>query len=1031
MTDIFDPQNDNDKTVVVSDKTVVAGDKTMVASDKTVVAGDRTMMAGAKTVVAGERTMMASAPVARKPLDRSERVERTEASVTTGSEFMLKEVAYTNVRCLSDSSGEAQVFLVERNGEQSVLKLYYPNFRVNKNLLKVVHNFDFEMIMNVYDYGYTYVDGARRFYERMEYLTGGTLDEYKLNGDLNRFRRIALQTAAALEYCHRNNILHKDIKPSNFFFRDNRHEQVVLGDFGISSMLEKDGKVHRTTQARTPIYAAPEMYADVIDGVVEITPAADFYSLGMTLFALWLGENPMSSNERVMMRQKSEGRLPRLNELPDTVKTIVQGMTAVNPLSRWSYEQVEKWFLGEEVSVDLSSPFLKYRSFIVDPDRNIVADNLHELVPLLQENERLAIRYLYGGRISQWLESCGNTKLSTLLSDLVTNRYPVDQQAGFTAAIYLLEPTYPYKDATGMACDDIHGVALTLLQHIDEYSLLLRNRNDKLFLFLEARTSCNVDRLRSYFETKEGEDEADRIARMRVAVLRTVYEIDATIPFLPKYQSSTLQDVIAAFGEHDCSEDEWHSIIDGRLLSWLYAREDRMVCETLRILTKDRPYSKEFAYKVLYNVDRDAAFDLKSAKTQQEVGEVIAEHMTRCQQMTEAELKETMRYVTDAEGRFHQYAQLHGWSTILTEAARCFDFESEENTERMGIYDMKMAMYRFIRILGATPSYRLENGEVLNDGRNIPMEHQSLLRAEIRNGSLMQWMAAFFHEDPFADFSEQYSYENMLVEWLCAVGQIEPRERHFKRFVEARDVTAKKMDDVRNFWMDAKKKEHIWRTVFYTLGGIFVLLVLIFGVSNKWGVMSHSISTIGLPLGGMTAVIMGVRAFFKGYGITFCIFWGALGALSSLIPILCLKYVCNHYPDWFNAAVILVTLAYMLVCMLTDFRNDTKQDSSLVAEVFNDDIQATLMEPLYYTFKARAARYKGSKFGLMDDVSDQVKALTGESLLHYVMWSILMGIFVVMFVLFSPKLLNMNQPNVNHWHVDMNKVVTDFKRDIE
>ena len=165
MTDIFDPQNDSDKTVVAGDKTVVVGDKTIVANDKTIVAGDRTMMAGAKTVVAGERTMMAGAPVERKPLDRFERVERTEASVTTGSEFMLKEVAYTNVRCLSDSSGEAQVFLVERNGEQSVLKLYYPNFRVNKNLLKVVHNFDFEMIMNVYDYGYTYVDGARRFYE--------------------------------------------------------------------------------------------------------------------------------------------------------------------------------------------------------------------------------------------------------------------------------------------------------------------------------------------------------------------------------------------------------------------------------------------------------------------------------------------------------------------------------------------------------------------------------------------------------------------------------------------------------------------------------------------------------------------------------------------------------------------------------------------------------------------------------------------------------------------------------------------------
>ena len=40
---------------------------------------------------------------------------------------------------------------MEHDGEQSVLKLYYPNFKVNKNLLKVVHNFDFEMIMPVYD----------------------------------------------------------------------------------------------------------------------------------------------------------------------------------------------------------------------------------------------------------------------------------------------------------------------------------------------------------------------------------------------------------------------------------------------------------------------------------------------------------------------------------------------------------------------------------------------------------------------------------------------------------------------------------------------------------------------------------------------------------------------------------------------------------------------------------------------------------------------------------------------------------------
>ena len=209
-------------------------------------------------------------------------------------DFILKGVSYRSIRCLSESSGEAQIYLVEREGENYVLKVYYPNFDVNKKLLQTIRMFDFEMIVKLYDFGKTYVEGKHRYYELMEYLHGGTLSQYHLNGDLNRFRRIALQAAAALAYCHNNNILHKDIKPSNFFFRDDSHEDLVLGDFGISSMLEKDGKSHRTTQARTPIYAAPEMYSDVIDGVVELTPSADFYSLGMTLFALWLGANPMS-----------------------------------------------------------------------------------------------------------------------------------------------------------------------------------------------------------------------------------------------------------------------------------------------------------------------------------------------------------------------------------------------------------------------------------------------------------------------------------------------------------------------------------------------------------------------------------------------------------------------------------------------------------------------------------------------------------------------------------------------------------------
>ena len=420
-----------------------------------------------------------------------------------GDYFVLKGVRYKNKQCLSESSGEAQVYLVERDGEEYVLKIYYPTFNVNKKMLQTIYNFKFEMVVSLIDYGKVYVDGKSRNYELMEYLRGGSMVDYHLNGDLNQFRRIALQAAAALAYCHGNNILHKDVKPSNLFFRDKEHTEVVLGDFGISSMLENDGKLHQTTQARTPIYAAPEMYSDVIDGVVEVTPAADFYSLGITLMYIWLGQNPMSSNERVMMRQKSEGRLPRMNELPERVKMIVQGMTVVNPLNRWGYEQVEKWFQGESPEVDLSSPFLKYKSFIVDPDRNLVADNIHELVPMLLDNEKLAIGYLYNGRISSWLEQCGNDKLSTIVKDIVVNKYPVDQHAGLMAAVYMMEPTYPYKDIKGNLCDDVHSVAISLLSYIKEYGMLLVNPNDTLYQYLESHTKCNIDRLRSYFNQSE------------------------------------------------------------------------------------------------------------------------------------------------------------------------------------------------------------------------------------------------------------------------------------------------------------------------------------------------------------------------------------------------------------------------------------------------------------------------------------------------------------------------------------------------
>ena len=949
-----------------------------------------------------------TAPVGRAQVQNTQTVRPAARPFGTypaaEGEFTIKGEVYKNERILSDNSGEAQVYLVSHDNQQYVLKVYYPNFTLDKDLMKMVCSFNFEMLVRVVDFGKTYVNGKHRNYELMEFLSGGSLQDYKLDHNINEFRRIALQAAAALEYCHSNHILHKDIKPSNYLFRNKDHKELVLTDFGISTKLEGDRKSVRTMQARTPIYAAPEMYIDVIDGEVELTPAADFYSLGITLLTLWLGENPFSSNERDMMRQKNEGRLPHMDELPPLVKRIIQGLTAVNATTRWRYDQVERWFKGEEVPVDISSPFLRYKSFIVDPDRNLVADNVQELVPLLVENEKLATNYLYNGRIVTWLESCGNTKLSALVKDIIVNRYPVDQRAGLMASVYAMDPNYPYYDLEGSACDDVHSIAMSLLSFRERYGLTLQNPNDTLFLWLESRTKCNISRLRSYFEKEEGQP-----FNASVAVLRLVYEIDTEIPFLVRLPSATVKDIVSSFGTGKVTEDDWKALCDGRLLSWMYSHEDIIACESLRILTQDQPYSKVLGYKVLYNLDRMIGYDLGDADTPEKIGALLNERLMSVQHASADDFVHEMDDFINPNGRFAYYAELHGWAEIKSEQQRNFDMHSEENKDRLGAYDFKTAVYRFCRLLGVVPSYRLADGTVLTDGRNISLGSKTQIHNEMRRGSFNQWMSVFFHEDPTRDFEEPYSYERELESWVLELGSYDIAQPYYKRYVEARDETAERIDIVRRQWRNLTIRQNFWSKGFYVLSAIWMLLVLVFGISDHTYVLEHW-GVCFMPLALMTGFIVAIRAYFKGFGPLMAILFGLLGMSTTFIPYYILSFVERTMPSMFSVAIVLLTLVYVAACRFTDFRNDTKADNSLINQVLDDDVKSTLLEPLYYTFKMKSYRYKGSKFSMLDEVTDQVNAVSGESILHYVLWCLLMLVMIVQFSLLNPKLVGVKKP---------------------
>ena len=993
------PQPNDDATLMgmsdatlmgMSDATLIGmSDATLVGmSDATLVGmSDATLVGGSSNKNSMERTM--------RPGGAASSAANANASST--NVFNLKGIDYKEVSCLSDNSGEAQIYLVERDGKQYVLKLYYPNFDINKKLLQLVRSFQFEMIVDLMDYGRTYKEGKNRYYELMEYLRGGTLKDVKLNGDFNRFRRLALQAAAALAYCHKNHLLHKDVKPTNYFFRDEAQQELVLGDFGISSIQETEGKSFRTTQARTPIYAAPEMYTDVIDGVVEITFAADFYSLGMTLFTLWLGESPMSSNERAMMKQKNEGRLPRLNELPDPVKRIVQGLTSVNQQTRWGYDEVERWFKGEDVAVDISSPFLRYKSFVVDPERNLIAENVKELVPLLIDNEQLATNYLYSGRIVQWLESSGNVKLATVVKDILTNRYPTDQKAGYIASCFAMDPTIKYIDVNGRECEDATSIVLTLLSNQEKYALLLLNPNDALFLWLESKDMGDVTRMRSYFQP-----DVDG----KISVFRMVYELDPSIPFLTHLPSSSITEIVHDFGYEKVREEDWRALCDGRLLSWLYSHADMGVCEAVKQLTFDAEYSRTLAYKVLYRLASDIPYDLREANSPEKIGTLLAYDLVQAQHANTEELLAIAKEYVDPDERFHFYAKQQGWLRLLSEADACFDLNSEENRERLSAYDLRTALYRFCRILGAKPVYFLPNGVSLADGRDVDSKKHPQIKTEMRNGGFMQWMSVFYHEDPNQQFEEEYSYERELEQWVLKLGELDPQNLYFRRFSKAIEETKSRVREVRDEWLSARYKDMFFKFGFYGLCGLWVLLVLILGLDDRSYIFKHHLTTIIYPLGGMTGLIIAVRAYFRGYGTLVSMLFGSLGLLSAFITYFILKTVDTHVPAIFHLVVLLLTAVYILIAWYTDLSREHKTDTKFINDALKkEDIKSTLLEPLYYTFKTKSSRYKSSHFSVLDEVDDHIHSLSGESVIHYIMWSLLTIVMIGELCLFSPKLI--------------------------
>src|SRR5579884_1439023 len=171
----------------------------------------------------------------------------------------------------------------------------------------------------------------------MEYVDSGTLkDRLRQQQRLSVPEAVSymIQAAEGLDCAHRNNIIHRDVKPANMLLRKDGH--LLLSDFGIAKILEGTTNLTRVgTGIGTPQYMSPEQ-----GNGQGVDRRSDIYSLGIVFFHCLTGRVPFTADSPLTITVKHlQDPLPveRLTELniPGPIIQVILQMTAKQPHERY------------------------------------------------------------------------------------------------------------------------------------------------------------------------------------------------------------------------------------------------------------------------------------------------------------------------------------------------------------------------------------------------------------------------------------------------------------------------------------------------------------------------------------------------------------------------------------------------------------------------------------------------------------------------------------------------------------------------
>ena len=195
-------------------------------------------------------------------------------------EFFMKEFCERN----KDTS---RVTLGTESSRETVTRFREKFIKEARNIAKLDHP-NIVRILDIFE------ENGTAYYV-MDYIEGESLGEMvKRCGAIAEATatRYILKAAEALEYIHKQNMNHLNIKPANIMI--NGKDESVLIDFGLSKQYDAGGQQTSTMLLDISAgYAPMEQYKK--GGVGEFSPQTDIYALGATFFKLLTGKTPPSA----------------------------------------------------------------------------------------------------------------------------------------------------------------------------------------------------------------------------------------------------------------------------------------------------------------------------------------------------------------------------------------------------------------------------------------------------------------------------------------------------------------------------------------------------------------------------------------------------------------------------------------------------------------------------------------------------------------------------------------------------------------